>query len=187
MHTLDRWATQLAAAGISGLLRPDLSWVARNVQSFNVPFRMHEPFVLMSADSGPGSSWPVSFYADMSQTLHQDGFIPVLVGFNVPPEFSAALTRACEPAVNLIDQVSPADLVFLSWAANAAIGLDSGTMHLTASAACHSVILYDASSDPALVGQRGDSVIILRRHHLEDISAGEVAAAVRKSPKIGGI
>ena len=187
MHTLDRWASQLSAAGISGMLRPDLSWVARNVQSFNVPFRMHEPFILMAADSGPGLSWPVSFYADLAQSLHNEGLIPVLVGFNVLPEFSAALTRACGPAVNLIDQVSPEDLVFLSWAASAAMGPDSGTMHLTSSASCHSVILYDAASDPALVGQRGDSVVILRRPHLEDISVGEVVAAIRKSSKIGGI
>lgn len=187
MHTLDRWASQLTAAGISGMLRPDLSWVARNVQSFNVPFRMNEPFVLVAAESGPGGPWPVFFYADLVQTLHDEGLIPVLAGFNVPPEVSADLTRACGPAVNLINQVSPEDLVFLSWAANAAMGPDSGTMHLTAAAACHSVILYDAASDPALVGQRGDSVVILRRPRLEDISAGEVIAAIRKSPKIGGI
>jgi ADP-heptose:LPS heptosyltransferase len=187
MHSADRWAAQLAAAGISGIHRPDLSWVARNVQSFNVPFRMQEPFVLVSADAGSGSSWTVSRYAELTQSLADEGITPVLAGFRVDPGRATDLTRSCRTAVNLINQVSPEDLVFLSWAAIAATGPDNGMTHLTAVAACHSVIMYDGASDPALVGQRGDSVVILRRSHLEGISVGEVMTAIRKSPKIGGI
>ena len=187
MHTVDRWVAQLASAGIPGVLRPDLSWVARNVRSFNVPFRMNEPYVLMAVDTGPGSSWPIHRYAELARSLADDGLIPVLAGFNVPPDVSAGLTRMCEPAINLVNQIALEDLVSLSWAACAAAGPNNGTMHLTAAAACHSVVLYDATSDPALVGQRGDSVVILRRPSLEDISVGEVMAAIRKSSKIGGI
>lgn len=187
MHSADRWAAQLAAAGISGIHRPDLSWVARKVQSFNVPFRMQEPFALVSADAGSGSSWPITRYAELTQSLADNGLIPVLAGFRVDRSRATDLARTCGAAVNLINLVSPEDLVFLSWAAVAAAGPDNGMTHLTAVAACHSVIMYDGASDPALVGQRGDSVVILRRPHLEDISVGEVMAAIRKSPKIGVI
>jgi ADP-heptose:LPS heptosyltransferase len=187
MHTADRWAAQLAAAGISGLHRPDLSWIARNVKSFDVPFRMHEPFVLISVNSGPGSSWPTHRYRELTQSLADDGLNPVLAGFNIDSDRARDLTRVCGSAVNLMNQISAEDLVFLSWAAMAAVGPDNGVMHLTATAACHTVVIYDGTSDPALTGQRGDSVVVLRRPHLEDISIGEVIAAIRKSPKIGGI
>ncbi len=187
MHTTDRWATQLAAAGISGLHKPDLSWVARKVQSFNVPFRMHEPFVLISLDPGPTSTWPVQMFKDLAHALSDERQTPVFVGFNTDARDALDLSYMCEGAVNLVDKISPEDLVFLSWAATAAIGADTGILHLTAAAACHSVVIYDRTSDPALSGQRGDSVVILRRPGLSDISVDEVMSAIRKSPKMGGI
>ena len=187
MHTTDRWATQLAAAGISGLHKPDLSWVARNVQSFEVPFRMHKPFVLISLDPGPSSAWPVDLFKNLAGALSDERQTPVFVGFNTDPRDAVDLSYLCEGAINLVNGISPEDLVFLSWAATAAIGADNGVMHLTAAAACHSVVIYDRTSDPALSGQRGDSVVILRRPHLSDISVDEIMSAIRKSPKMGGI
>lgn len=187
MHVIDRLAAQLSAADISGMHRPDLSWVARNVQSFDVPFPIHERFVLVALSSNAGSTWPISYYAELAQLLHVEGYIPVLAGFDVAPEFCSDIARACDSALNLVNQVSPEDLVFLAWAACAAVGPNNGMMHVTAAAACHSVILYDTASDPALVGQRGESVIIIRRPRLSDISAGEVMTAIIKSTKIRDI
>ena len=66
-------------------------------------------------------------------------------------------------------------------AATAAVGPDNGIMHLAAVAGCRSVVLYDQASDPALVGQRGATVTILRRPRLMDIPAAEVIAANEKS------
>lgn len=72
MHLVDRWAAQLKIAGIGAVLRPDMSWVARQVQSFTVPFRMTEPFVMITGAPGPGVSpgawnamvnWPGSWRA----------------------------------------------------------------------------------------------------------------------------
>jgi ADP-heptose:LPS heptosyltransferase len=148
---------------------------------------MHEPFVLISANAGPGSSWPAHRYGDLARTLDEENFIPVLAGFDVEAGWVTDLTRTCGSAINLMNQISAEDLVFLSWAATATVGPDNGIMHLTAAAACHSVVIHDGTSDPALTGQRGDSVVILRPSHLKDISAGEIMTAIRKSPKIGGI
>ncbi|MSO73230.1 MAG: hypothetical protein EXQ84_06425 [Rhodospirillaceae bacterium] len=55
MHLIDRWNAQLRAAGVYGALRTDISWVARQVKTFNLPFRMSKPFVLISLDPGPGT------------------------------------------------------------------------------------------------------------------------------------
>jgi ADP-heptose:LPS heptosyltransferase len=94
----------------------------------------------------------------------------------------AGIVERCPSAVDLTGRATLNEVVLLAWAATAAIGPDSGLTHLTATAGCRSVVLYDATSDPALVGQRGAAVTILRRPRLSDISPGEVMAAL-KAPR----
>jgi ADP-heptose:LPS heptosyltransferase len=103
----------------------------------------------------------------------------VAVGWN-PSEDLAALKAACPSLVDLVGKVSLNELVFMAWAAAGAVGTDNGIMHLAAGAGCRSVVLYDDQSDPALVGQRGSRVTILRRPHLNGIPASEVLAALKR-------
>jgi len=183
MHLVDRWAAQLKIAGIGALLRPDLSWVARYVQSFTVPFRMNAPFVLVAATPGPGAPWPAERYGELARALAATGQIPVLVGPGVPPEVCAAVTEFCAEAVDLTGRATVNELVFLAWAATAAAGPDNGMMHLAAAAGCRSVVLYNGASDPALVGQRGAQVSVLRRPRLAEIPVGEVVACLESAKK----
>jgi len=178
MHLVDRWAAQLKLADIGLLHRPDLSWVARQVQSFNVPFRMNAPFTLISATPGPGSSWPADRYGELAVALAASGQIPVLVGADTPPEVCETVANFCPSAVDLTGQATINELVFLAWAATAAVGPDNGITHLTAAGGCRTVVLYNGASDPALVGQRGPKVSILRRGQLSEIPVGEVVATL---------
>ena len=179
MHLVDRWAAQLKVAGIGAVLRPDMSWVARQVKSFTVPFRMAEPFVMIAPAPGPGLAWAPERYGELARTLAAEGQIPVVMGPDVPPEVTRVVAEMCPSAVDLTGRATVNEMVFLAWAATAAVGPDNGIMHLTAASGCPTVVLYDGASDPALVGQRGNRVTILRRSHLADIPVGEVLAAVR--------
>jgi ADP-heptose:LPS heptosyltransferase len=182
MHLVDRWAAQLKIAGIGAVLRPDMSWVARHVQSFTVPFRMTAPFVMIAAAPGPGQPWSPERTGELARVLAGEGQIPVLMGPDVPPDVWPAVAEACPSAVDLTGRATVNEMVFLAWAATAAVGPDNGVMHLTAAAGCPTVVLYDNASDPALVGQRGNKVTLLRRPRLADIPVGEVAAAIRRMP-----
>ena len=51
-------------------------------------------------------------------------------------------------------------------------------MHLAALAGCPSVGLFSEYSDPALCGQRGDGVSILRHRPLAALAVDEVRATV---------
>lgn len=183
MHLMDRWAAQLRVAGLPAILRPDMSWVARQVQSFTVPFSMTAPFVMIAAAPGPvardRTGWAPEHYGELADALAAEGQIPVLMGPDVPAEVAAAVAL-CPTAVDLTGRATVNEMVFLAWAATAAVGPDNGIMHLTAAAGCPTVVLYDGASDPALVGQRGSKVTILRRPHLADIPVGEVTAAIRR-------
>ena len=178
MHSVDRWAAQLKVAGIGAILRTDLSWVARHVQSFSVPFRMTEPFVLIAPAPGPGSQWPAERYGELARALAASRQIPVLVGPDVPADVAEVVTEFCPGVVNLSGRATVNETVFLAWAATAAVGPDNGVMHLAATAGCPAIVLYDSASDPALVGQRGSRVAILRRPRLADILAAEVLATL---------
>lgn len=94
MHLADRLAAQLKVAGIGAVLRPDLSWVARQVTSFSVPFRMTEPFVMIAASPGPGTPWPAATYGELATVLMDAGQVPVLVGLDVPLEVCAEIKRS---------------------------------------------------------------------------------------------
>ncbi len=178
MHLVDRWAAQLKIAGIGAILRPELSWVARQVTSFAVPFRMTAPFVMIAAVPGPGAPWPAERYGELARGLSAQGQIPVLVGLDVSSVLRQAIQDHCDNIVDLSGSTTVNELAFLSWAATAAVGPDNGIMHLTAVAGCRSLVMYNNASDPALVGQRGAKLTILRRPQLAEIPVGEVLAAV---------
>lgn len=184
MHVCDQWARQLQAAGIPMIPPSDLSWVARRVTAFNVPFRMSEPYVLVAADPGPGGPWPR--LAAFAAQAAGEGRVPVAIGLADPDtdpgavERVAGLADACPGLVDLVGRVSVSEMVFLMWAAAGAVGADTGVMHLAAASGCRSVILYDGRSDPARAGQRGARTTILRRPRLDDIPVAEVLAALRR-------
>ena len=102
----------------------------------------------------------------------------MLVGLGVPAELCATVREMCREAVDLTGRATVNELVFIAWASTGAVGPDNGVMHLAAAAGCRSVVLYNGESDPALVGQRGNRVTILRRPRLGDIPLGEVEAAL---------
>jgi ADP-heptose:LPS heptosyltransferase len=188
MHLADRWAAQLKLAGIPATLRPDLSWVARHVKSFSLPFRMTDPFVLVAATAGPGGSaanWSAGQYGELAAALGVQGQRPVLVESRPRPDLSETMTAHNPATIDLSGKGNLNELVLLAWAATAAVGPDNGIMHLLAVAGCRSVVLYDQASDPALVGPRGSAVTVLRRPRLADIPVGEVIAAAVKGRPAG--
>lgn len=185
MHLGDRWAAQLKVAGIPATLRPDLSWVARYVKSFTLPFRMTEPFVIVAATPGAGTPWTPAQYGALAAALAAEGQRPVLVDLKPRPEVAEAMADHNPAFIDLSGKGSLNELILLAWAATAAVGPDNGIMHLTSVAGCRSVVLYDQASDPALVGQRGTTVTILRRPRLADIPAAEIIAAIKGQPAGG--
>ena len=185
MHIADRWAAQLKAAGIPATMRPDLSWVARHVKSFTLPFRMTDPFVLVATTPGPGPAWTPEHYGELAAALGAEGQRPVLVDARPRPDLAAVMTAHNPNCINLSGKGSHNELILLAWAATAAVGPDNGIMRLVAVAGCKSVILYDQTSDPALVGPRGGTVTILRRLRLADIPVGEIIAAALKGRPAG--
>ncbi|MBC8337832.1 MAG: glycosyltransferase family 9 protein [Rhodospirillales bacterium] len=184
MHTIERQAEQLVLAGIPGADIPEAPPVdlAALGQNENISrFGLGERYGLLApggAPHRPEKRWPAARFAELAKDLAERGLTPVLLGGAGESALTAEITALCPEAQNLAGQTSLLDLVSLAQGAVAAVGNDTGPMHLIAAAGCPSVVLFSKASDPALCGQRGASVTILRRDALSDLSVAEVVDAL---------
>lgn len=173
MHTIDRQRDQLAMAGIADVPPPDLSWLDADIAKFKLP----DPFVLLvpgGAPTRPKKRWPVAKYAALAQELAAHNVNPVVIGGKGEADLGKAIRAASSRARDLTGQTSFAEIVAIARKAGAAIGNDTGPMHLIAGAGCPSIVLFGSDSDPALCAPKGREVAVLRRDSLEGLGVDEV-------------
>lgn len=178
LHTIDRLAEQLEIAGIQYVPPADLRWVQGGIERF----QLGENYILLA----PGGSehrankrWPAEHFAKLARSLAADGITPVLIGRGAEEAALASrIQSSCPDAVDLTNQTELADLVALARRARAAVGNDTGPMHLFASAGCPTLVLFSRASDPQLCAPRGERVGILRRALLAELPIEDVTAAL---------
>lgn len=177
MHTVERQAEQLRLAGIAQVRAANLSFLAADVAHYQLPKR----FVLLvpgGAAHRPDKRWPASSYAALAQEMMERGIVPVVIGAQSEREIGDGIAALCPGARNLAGQTSLAEVAELARHAAAAVGNDTGPMHIVAGVGCPSIVLFSAASDPALCAPRGKWVRVFRRASLPELGVAEVAAAV---------
>lgn len=175
MHTVERQAEQLEMAGIPDVAAPDMSWAKADLSRFGLDGR----FGLLApggAAHRPEKRWPADGFAAVAQALSERDIIPVLLGSAEEAPLLAEIKNRCPQAIDLSGQTSLLELAALGRGAAVAIGNDTGPMHLMSAVGCKSIVLFSEASDPALCGQRGPAVTIIRREPLAGLSAPEVLA-----------
>lgn len=177
MHTLEREAEQLAMAGIAETPPPDLSWFDADINHLR-PDGRYALLVPGGSAHRPEKRWPAAGYAEVARTLAGQGIQPVLIGAAAERATLAEIARACPGALDLCGRTGFAEIVALARGAAAALGNDTGPMHLIAVTGCPSVVLFSAASDPALTAPRGPAVTVLRRASLAALAADGVLAAL---------
>ena len=173
LHDADRQAGQLRQAGIADVPPPDLSWSQGDFARFNLPPR----YVLLVPGSSahrPAKRWPVANYRALAEHFVQQDITPVVLGAASERDLAGAIGPA---VIDLTGQTQLNDLPPLASGAVAAIGNDTGPMHLIAVAGCPALVLFSNDSDPALCAPRGRSVRVLRSPSLADLPVSEVLEA----------
>ena len=173
MHTIERQAEQLAMAGIPDVPVPDLSWATADVSRFGLP----ERYALLAPGGAAhrlGKQWPPERFGELAGVLAEKEIRPVLLGAAGEAPIMAAIRDRCSEAVDLSGETALLELVALGRGARLAVGNDTGPMHLLSAAGCPSAVLFSSDSDPALCGQRGPAVTIIRPDSLHGLSANEV-------------
>ncbi len=188
MHTLERQAEQLRDAGIPSVPPPSLDWCRADVERFG----LDGPTVLLvpgGARHRPEKRWPADRYAALARHLLGLGYRPVILGGRAERALARDIVATAPGAADLTGETDFQDIAVLARRAAAAVGNDTGPMHIVAVAGCGSVVLFSAASDPALCAPRGRAVRILRRDRLDRLGLAEVLAALEPllaSPAAGG-
>ncbi len=165
-------------------LRPhNLSWLTSDTTDYNIQL----PFALIvpgSAPQHPAKRWPAEHYAELAQRLVARGITPVLLGTAAEANATNIIAQACPQAIDLTARTSFADIAALAQKAVAAVGNDTGPMHLISLCGCPVVSLFSSASDPAKSAPRGPTVEVLRADNLADVAVTDVDAAVKEIARI---
>ena len=178
MHTLERQAEQLSLASVTNVPPPNLNNIRSDGQKFNLP----EPYVLIAPGGSshrPEKRWPKKNYAKLAKRLFSKGITPVVIGGSAEKQIGSEITAYCPEAKDLTTKTSMIDIIGLSRRASGSVGNDTGPMHIIGATGTPTLVLFSHSSDPAVCGQRGEDVKILRFQSLEDLSVDEVEANMR--------
>jgi ADP-heptose:LPS heptosyltransferase len=194
MHLLDRVADQLRAAGVGpeeGYIAgaaplPDLSWIRMGLR--DPPrlqpeyFGFKAPYILII----PGSSvehahrrWPVDKYAQLAGRIADRGVTPVLLGAAADRDAANQIAREEPRAKNIVARTDLFQVAALAEKANAAVGTDSGPMHIAAAAGCPCAVLFPHDADLELLTPRGaGGVLTVLAPELAELPVGDVSRAL---------
>lgn len=173
MHTIERQAEQLRMAGIAVVPAPNVSWAEADLGRFDLPDRY--VFMAPGAAAGrPEKRWPLDRFAELVRRLDRRGLRSVLIGGADERPLHDELRAQAGTGTSLAGRTDLTDLAALARGAVAAVGNDSGPMHVASVAGCPTVVLYSGASDPTLCGQRGPKVAILRHPSFADLNVDAV-------------
>ncbi len=178
LHPVERHTDQLRAAGLDGILPPDISMIDAPLPD-GIPGGHWALIVPGCAPHRPEKRWPAEYFAELCRMTIERGIVPLLIGNRAESAVLEGIAGVHAGIVNLMGRTSLEQIVALARRARFAVGNDTGPMHIAATAGCPSAVLFSNASDPRLSRPHGRSVTVLRRNDLADLRAEEVAEAVR--------
>ncbi|USQ97471.1 glycosyltransferase family 9 protein [Caulobacter sp. RL271] len=187
MHTLERQADQLRAAGIwpdaptepGSAPPPDLSWILRRQKEPRAGAATPKPYVLLVPGGSahrPEKRWPVECYAQLASHLKARGLDIVIIGGPQESAMARHIQKAVGGARDLTGRTDFAQLAVLGAKAALAVGNDTGPTHLLAAAGAPTIALFSDASDPDLCAPRGH-VAVIRSPDLQALPVSTVASA----------
>jgi ADP-heptose:LPS heptosyltransferase len=172
-HAFEGHKQTLALAGITNVQVDRLEWIQAGITSFPV----RKPYVLLvpgSAPHRPEKRWPAQSYARLAKILAQWGYQPVLIGTKSENDAAREIVKDLPAVLDLTGQTTLPQIAALARAAAAAIGNDTGPMHLIAATGCPCLALFSPESDPVRHAPKGDHVVVLQSQDLQTLKPEKV-------------
>lgn len=172
MHTVERQAEQMEMAGMpkGSVGLSDLSFLDADLARFQLP----ERFMLLvpgGAPHRPDKRWPAERYGAHAARQVAQGITPLIIGTAAEREAAETILHMAPGTQSLLGQTSFADIAALARKAEAALGNDTGPMHLIALVGCPTTVLFSNASDPALCRPRGPHVRVIREPDLRSLTS----------------
>lgn len=184
MHTIERQMEQLHLAGITNFKPADLSWLNANISHLISIKNNNLPNVLIIAGGSAhrqNKRWPAQSYGQLANRLYEAGLQPILIGTSSEEKVMNKIHQYCPKSLNLCGRTSFSHIATLAREAKAAVGNDTGPMHITASVGCPTMVIYSDASDPSITLPRGPSVRYLQNKKMDDLTVEEVYSSLNLS------
>jgi ADP-heptose:LPS heptosyltransferase len=152
---------------------PDLSWMSADI-SF---FAMQTPYILLvpgCAPQHPYKRWPAKYFGALALKLQRENYQVALLGTAAEQEAIGQIKLIAPEVLDLSGRTSFYDIATLARGAAAAVGNDTGPMHLIALSGCPVVSLFSGVTDPSVCAPAGDRVTVIQSENIADISVGDV-------------
>ena len=178
LHTIERQAEQLEAAGIQTIPSVDFSWAISDISEFSIA----DDFALLVPGGSahrPEKRWPAKQYAGLANYLMGKSIQPVLLGGSAEADVIDVIVSQCPDALNLSGKTSLEDIAALGSKARLAVGNDTGPLHLIAAVGCPVTVLFSSASDPARARPRGSHVTVLREEQLNALPLDKVVETLQ--------
>ena len=169
----------LAQASINDVRIDTMDWIESDTKEL---FDQTEPYVLFvpgSAPQHPYKRWPAENYGHLARLIHGWGYRPVIIGTLEEKEIATNIKKVFPHAIDLTGQTTLFDIVVLARNAAAAIGNDTGPMHLIAPTSCPSWVLFSEHSNPTRHAPQGRSVKTIQRDNLDTLSVNDVLSELK--------
>jgi ADP-heptose:LPS heptosyltransferase len=188
MHPLDRYAGQLAVAGLGvegAPLMPDLSWLRSALR--DPPrlrpdyFSIRGPYVLVLPRGGEGrAQWPAEKYIDLAGRIARRGVTPIVLGGAEERTLGAAIAQAVPAAKNLVTRPDLFQSIGLAERASFAAGENVELMHVAAAAGAPCLVFLSTLDQRDRIAPRGRAgVIALTATVIADLPVEQVDAQLR--------
>lgn len=178
-HAFDGHKQTLKRAGIQNITIDKMQWIDADISAFNTK----QPFVLLvpgCAPQHPQKRWPAQHYAKLAQALSQKGYQPVLIGTRAEQEVNEEISKICPECLNLTEKTDLFQITALAHHALAAIGNDTGPMHIIGVTACPTIALFSGHSAPIRHAPLGDKVITIQEENIKEITVETVIKTLEK-------
>ncbi len=172
-HAFEGHQQTLALAAIKGVSIDDLSWIKEDLSSFN----LSPPFILLvpgSAPQHPQKRWPEKHYARLARDLNNKGYQIVLIGTDAEKETTSYIRQHCDNALDLTGKTSLFQIAALAHGAEAAIGNDTGPIHMIGPTGCPTIVLFSQHSNPDRHAPKGNNINVLQENALDDLPPEDV-------------
>jgi ADP-heptose:LPS heptosyltransferase len=175
MHAFLGHRQTLAVGGVENVELDKLDWLLRDISEFD----LKRPYVLLvpgCSITHPEKKWPVEYYRAIIGKLILQGIQPVILGSKEDKATNDQVVRGIEGILDLTGKTGLADIPSLAKGAMAAIGNDTGPMHMAAVSGCPVVMMFcnQTSSIKMHAPPKEQGVKALEAMDLKDVTALQV-------------
>ncbi len=187
LHPLDRYAAQLAVAGIADDedLMADVTWVRtvlRDAPRLSPDFfgiRGDYVVLLPRAVEAESKRWPEAKYADLAGRIAGQGVTPVVLGGPEERPIGTAVAKAVPRAKNLVTRADLFQCVGLLERASFVVGDDVELMHLAAAASAPCITFLSALNPERTLPRGKGGVVALTAADISLLPVEQVERQLR--------